>query len=79
MPSLSEIPFLDRYRAREGQIRQQGLQEQQGVLQQAGLLAQLQAQMQAQAEKQKAAQRQEQFRPAIFSSSWAAGVWTVEL
>ena len=61
MPSLSEIPFLDRYRQREAQIRGEGLDE----LKQFSTLAQLHGQMQAQAEKQKAAQREGQYRAEV--------------
>ena len=61
MPSLSEIPFLSQYRAREAQIRGEGLDE----LKQFSTLAQLQAQLQATQEKQRAFQKEQEYRAAV--------------
>ena len=56
MPSLSEIPFLDRFRAREAQIRGEGLDELKQVTGVMTLQGLLQKQQEAQALKQVMAQ-----------------------
>ena len=61
MPSLSEIPFLDRYRAREAQIRGEGMDE----LKQVQGVMTLQGLLQQQQEKQRAAQLEQAFRSEV--------------
>ena len=56
MPSLSEIPFLDRYRQREAQLRGEGLDELKQVTGVMTLQGLLQKQQEAQAQKQAMAQ-----------------------
>jgi hypothetical protein len=61
LASLQEIPFLDRYRRREAQIREEVMDDLRAV----GSLAQLQAQMQGAQEKRAAAAREAQYRADV--------------